>query len=543
MVSCENCQTLTDQCNELRKEIFLLHKRLDKLTQIITHESHVVACQTDMISQSNVSCQVESGHSDQACQTHTACKSSCTMTESDIAPNDSQIITEHQNDILFGIFMQADQAKKNQSSPKIVPCSFLQNQPFSEFDFDLLDKDINFECKMNNRSTCYFGDIPYTYSNITHHSNPIPQSGNYLCNVLNHVNTILPDFMYNSVLLTRYNNGAEFIGYHSDNEPEIVDGSDILTISLGETRVAEFRMLDQSQAPHTFFVRHGDAFIMSRASQDTFQHSITEDNSLNPRISITLRLLKRIPTSPNPDSALPPPIHVEFQSQPSPTQQSQSHPPIGNSAPPSLQDISTVYISDSMFHGMDSKKMSSPTQTAIVLTYPGATANGLIDRLSKDPAFLNIDSTKVKKVYLMCGSNNVDDILRIPRSLKATFVNDSFKITHPILAQAKIDLSKTAEFLNQWANTAIINVVNILPRVSLVRNTVINNLNHHIMEMSNQRSYIKMVSTEHNRHLFSFRNGFRNNYYFSNKGDDNVHLNHQGIIRIARHLKHFSHHN
>ena len=130
MVSCENCQTLTDQCNELRKEIFLLHKRLDKLTQIITHESHVVACQTDMISQSNVSCQVESGHSDQACQTHTACKSSCTMTESDIAPNDSQIITEHQNDILFGIFMQADQAKKFNLPLKLFSVVFFKISHF-----------------------------------------------------------------------------------------------------------------------------------------------------------------------------------------------------------------------------------------------------------------------------------------------------------------------------------------------------------------------------------------------------------------------------
>ena len=196
-----------------------------------------------------------------------------------------------------------------------------------------------------------------------------------------------------------------------------------------------------------------------------------------------------------------------------------------------------------MFSGMDSNKMSSPTQNAIVLTYPGATAKGIISRLNSDPVFQKLDPVKVKKLYILCGSNNVDDVLKIPRNLKADFVNDSFEVSNPVLVQAKSEISQVTTFLHEWATMAQINVINIFPRVSYARNTAINNLNQHIWELSNQRPYMNMISTEHDRCLFSFKDGFRKNFYFSNKGGDNVHLNRQGIIRIAKHLKHIAHHN
>ena len=41
-------------------------------------------------------------------------------------------------------------------------------------------------------------------------------------------NTVLP-----GVLVTIYSSGSDFLSYYSDDEPEIVSDSNILTISLG----------------------------------------------------------------------------------------------------------------------------------------------------------------------------------------------------------------------------------------------------------------------------------------------------------------------
>ena len=51
-----------------------------------------------------------------------------------------------------------------------------------------------------------------------------------------------------------------------------------------------------------------------------------------------------------------------------------------------------------------------------------------------------------------------------------------------------------------------------------------------------------MISTEKHRDLFTFKNGIRKHYFFLNKGEDNVHLNNLGIVRLAKYLKYFAHH-
>ena len=119
----------------------------------------------------------------------------------------------------------------------------LNDQPFSQFDLIELDRDIEFDVTLGNRLVKYFGDFSYSYGNINHQPCPIPGASNYLHKILNHVRTVLPTFSYNSILITKYTDGSKFIDYHSDNEPEIAEDSDILTISLGKTWVISFKHL------------------------------------------------------------------------------------------------------------------------------------------------------------------------------------------------------------------------------------------------------------------------------------------------------------
>ena len=55
-------------------------------------------------------------------------------------------------------------------------------------------------------------------------------------------------------------------------------------------------------------------------------------------------------------------------------------------------------------------------------------------------------------------------------------------------------------------------------------------------------SYIDMISTEVDRYLFTDKYGYRKSHkYFSRKGEDNVHLNFNGVTRLAKHLKYYAH--
>ena len=46
-----------------------------------------------------------------------------------------------------------------------------------------------------------------------------------------------------------------------------------------------------------------------------------------------------------------------------------------------------------------------------------------------------------------------------------------------------------------------------------------------------------MISTEKHRNLFTFKDCFRKHVFFSDKGEDNVHLNNLGVVRLAKYLK------
>ena len=155
--------------------------------------------------------------------------------------------------------------------------------------------------------------------------------------------------------------------------------------------------------------------------------------------------------------------------------------------------------------------------------------------------FHNLDPSKVKRIFLFCGTNNVDNVLCTPPYMRSEFLS-GYQINNNILFESKEQITLLSQFLHSWANSAVINVLNILPRVSFIRNSVINKLNYHILQLCNKYSYIKIVSTESHRSLFSFHNGLRKDNFFMTKGGDNVHLNKIGLSRLAKYLKYYSHH-
>ena len=109
------------------------------------------------------------------------------------------------------------------------------------------------------------------------------------------------------------------------------------------------------------------------------------------------------------------------------------------------------------------------------------------------------------------------------------------------LLQAKLEIKNLVAYLNKWSPSASINVLNILPRESKTRNSVINELNSFISVHATDSRNINYISTELNRNLFCNSVGFRNSHLFNFRGEDNVHLNTLGQSRLAKFLKYHAH--
>lgn len=102
---------------------------------------------------------------------------------------------------------------------------------------------------------------------------------------------------FNQVLINWYENGLHYIGSHSDDETQLVKNSEILSISLGETRKFRIREKKDKKIVKEILLEHGTVVIMGGKTQKEFKHEIVKvsgkkGEKLGPRINITLRQFK-----------------------------------------------------------------------------------------------------------------------------------------------------------------------------------------------------------------------------------------------------------
>ena len=409
------------------------------------------------------------------------------------------------------------------ANTNVEPFRMVNGAILSHVNIKSLDAEINFK-KMNNRQVAYYGTHPYSYGSTTHPTQPL-QPNSYLLKVAQEVRGHFPEVKFNSVLVTKFGNGNQNLAYHQDNEDSISDDSMILTLSLGDTRPINFRHLENNGAELSIAPRHGEVYVMSKQSQRYFQHSVPKVPNGKPRISLTFRL---IGTGHDQDFLIPVPSCAPLADQPRP------HKPesVSNkSSVASKQKPSSVYISSSMFRKLDAKKLSTDTQTAHVFSYPGATTSAMMERFKSDSCFKGISREEITKVFLMCGTNDVDNL---------TCDGHSFKKR---LEGLGVDVERFVDYLNELMPNAKISIINILPRADSARNNVIYSMNITIMSICDSRDFLNFVSLETDRKLFTKR-GYRNDIYFmagSHRYPDNPHLNRVGIVRLAKHLKYLAH--
>lgn len=115
----------------------------------------------------------------------------------------------------------------------------------------------------------------------------------------------LVDCKLEALFLNGYENSRDWLGWHSDDSPEMDDERPIVIASFGSERDIEFsekRKPDGSEGAlnhQTHLLCSGSLCIMAPGMQDTHMHRIPKSGSylIEPRVSLTFRGYKKLEPS------------------------------------------------------------------------------------------------------------------------------------------------------------------------------------------------------------------------------------------------------
>jgi alkylated DNA repair dioxygenase AlkB len=168
--------------------------------------------------------------------------------------------------------------------------------------FDTLVRELSWEQRhivlfgkriLQPRLIAWAGELPYRYSGQTLEPKPWPDVARA---VLARVCAAArADF--NHVLINRYRDGNDSMGYHADAEPELGTDPMVATLSLGAARRFSLRRHDKhsGEPPLSLWLEHGSLLIMGGTCQRHYLHAIPRAADTEQRISLTFRKLLSAP--------------------------------------------------------------------------------------------------------------------------------------------------------------------------------------------------------------------------------------------------------
>lgn len=138
------------------------------------------------------------------------------------------------------------------------------------------------------RLSCWMGDADavYRYSGTTFLPSPwLP--------VLMQLRARLEEetgVAFNSVLANRYRDGADYMGWHSDDEPELGDRPMIASVSLGATRRFVFKHRLEAENRLGLDLPSGSLLLMAGETQRHYRHALPRTaKPVGERINLTFR--------------------------------------------------------------------------------------------------------------------------------------------------------------------------------------------------------------------------------------------------------------
>ncbi len=140
---------------------------------------------------------------------------------------------------------------------------------------------------VTKRKVAFFSDpsISYRYASKTKIGLPWTSS---LLIIKNIVESITKE-SYNACLLNLYHNGEESMGWHSDNEKEIIANSSIASLSLGANRKFSFKH-KVSKETVSIELEDGSLLEMKGSVQAHWWHALLKSKKVTAaRINLTFR--------------------------------------------------------------------------------------------------------------------------------------------------------------------------------------------------------------------------------------------------------------
>ena len=101
---------------------------------------------------------------------------------------------------------------------------------------------------------------------------------------------------FNSVLLNRYRDGGDSMGFHADDEPELGTNPVVPSISLGAERRFVLRH-NWTRERIEYDLKHGSLLVMAGTLQHFWQHALPKlTRPAGERINLTFRNLLTLPS-------------------------------------------------------------------------------------------------------------------------------------------------------------------------------------------------------------------------------------------------------
>jgi alkylated DNA repair dioxygenase AlkB len=137
------------------------------------------------------------------------------------------------------------------------------------------------------RKVAFYADknMEYTYANKTKKGLP----WNNVLIALKKIIETYTNTTYNACLLNLYHNGNEGMGWHSDDEKEIIPNSSIASFSVGAERKFSFKH-KLSKETVSVILENGSLLEMVEKIQENWWHSLPKSKKItSPRINLTFR--------------------------------------------------------------------------------------------------------------------------------------------------------------------------------------------------------------------------------------------------------------
>lgn len=140
------------------------------------------------------------------------------------------------------------------------------------------------------RLTAFYSENnnPYTYSNIKMYPNKFTKE---LVNFKRDIETF-SSHRFTSVLLNLYRNGNDSNGWHADNEKELGKNPVIASLSLGASRIFQFKHRYLKDQKYSLVLDHGSLFFMKGEMQHFWLHQVPKTKKdIGERINLTFRTI------------------------------------------------------------------------------------------------------------------------------------------------------------------------------------------------------------------------------------------------------------